>query len=184
MNATQERWLPIPRFEGFYEVSDLGRVKSLGRTISMGPRTTGPRAWRERVLCPKSAANGYFYVSLRRDGATTQRTVHSLVMEAFAGPHPGRGFQICHDDGTPTNNALTNLRYDTEVENHRDKIRHGTTLRGEKQPIHKLTEHDVRAIRRRYAAGGVLQKDLAAEYGVGKVTIHHVIHRTTWAWLD
>lgn len=184
MNATQERWLPIPGYEGFYEVSDLGRVKSLTRTISTGPGTTGPRVWPERILRSEPAANGYLYVSLRRDGKKPQRTVHSFVMEAFVGPHPGPGFHVCHGNGVRSDNRLGNLRYDTEAANHADTIMHGTSLRGERQPAHRLTEDEVREIRRRYAAGGVLQKQLAAEYGVGKVTIHHVVHRTTWAWLD
>ena len=120
-----EHWLPIPGYEGLYEVSDQGRVKSLDR---MRPFQDGYRPIRGRVLKPwqpKAGSRlGYWSVLLSRDGAVKHRAIHSLVAEAFIGPRP-EGMHVCHDDGDLHNNRVENLRYDTPSENSRDVVRHG-----------------------------------------------------------
>jgi hypothetical protein len=118
--ATPERWLPVPDWEDLYEVSDLGRVRSL-------PRITGGQ-WRNRpgqVLKPYDRAKGYKEVSLMRGGRACKRKVHLLVLAAFVGPRP-TGLQTRHLDGNPANNKLGNLIYGTPSENNHDRVRHGT----------------------------------------------------------
>lgn len=112
LERAAERWLPVPG-HGHYEVSDQGRVRS--------------NKYREpRLLKPRSTAKGgYLLVKLRESGHARDFRVHKLVMLTFVGPRPD-GLEICHYDGDPTNNALSNLRYDTSVANARDKARHGT----------------------------------------------------------
>jgi hypothetical protein len=108
-----ERWLPIPGFEGLYVVSDLGRVASLRRRL---------------VMTPGEVAYGYAMgINLTKNGRTVTHNVHKLVMLAFVGPRP-KGMQICHNDGDPKNNALSNLRYDTPQGNAEDSKRHGTSF--------------------------------------------------------
>ena len=110
-----ENWRAAIGFEGRYEVSDLGRVRSLPR----------PRVRAARLLAANPGDNGYPIVSLRRDGQGHSRRVHVLVAEAFIGPRPP-GQVIRHLDGDSLNNSLTNLAYGTPSENIKDQVRHGT----------------------------------------------------------
>lgn len=117
-----ERWLPVVGFEGSYEVSDQGGVRSLDR-IEEHP--TYSRKLNGKPLKPTILSNGYLQVHLVKGGVGNKFSVHVLVMRAFVGPRPN-GLQICHNDGSKTNNHLSNLRYDTNSANMQDAIRHGT----------------------------------------------------------
>lgn len=116
----REEWRPIPGWEGFYEVSDLGRVRGIER-VSSGRRQ------KSRVLKPTGPVGNtkYLFVRLRRKGKTDYKPVHHFVLVAFAGPRP-LGKEACHNDGDPTNNCATNLRWDTHTANMQDQVRHGT----------------------------------------------------------
>jgi hypothetical protein len=133
-DATPENWLPIDGYEGSYEISDLGRVRSLPRV------TTSGRHVRGCILKPQThKACGHLEVSLY--GLVEKGRsywIHQLVMEAFAGP-PQPGQEVRHLDGNPANNrwapgstekevraAGGNLFYGTRKENVADGIRHGT----------------------------------------------------------
>ena len=118
MNDSNERWVPIPGCPG-YEVSDLGRVRSIDRMVT---NTLGQtRTLRGRVLATPPVCKGYPMVTLGKAG---NRLVHQLVLEAFVGPRPP-GIPVCHNDGDRTNNHLNNLRYDSPSENMYDVVRHG-----------------------------------------------------------
>src|SRR5665213_1183304 len=104
-----ELWKDIPGYEGSYQVSDLGRVKSLDRTIeSPGSKRGYPKEVKSQALLPQKHSAGYLHVRLQ--GKTS--LIQELVMRAFVGQRP-IGLQICHNDGNRHNNALTNLRFDT-----------------------------------------------------------------------
>lgn len=118
-----ERWLPIPGWEGYYEVSDLGRVKSCARSVPGRPGRMINR--RERILTPMVSRDGYLCVALCRDNVRHHTRVHRAVLLAFVGPCPD-GMEGCHGDGDSRNNALTNLRWDTRSANTYDKVAHGT----------------------------------------------------------
>ena len=117
MTVTAERWLPVEGYEGAYEVSDQGRVRSLDRTIQT---KRGPRRVAGRVLKPK-LHTGYAQIA---PGFGQCAYVHHWVMEAFVGPRPV-DTHICHTDGDPSNNHLSNLRYDTPSVNSLDAVLHG-----------------------------------------------------------
>ena len=119
---TDERWRPIPGWEGAYEVSDQGGVRSLDRTV-VG-RDGVARRRRGQALKLMLTTKGYPAVHLGREPRKV-RTVHSLVIEAFAGPCP-EGLEVRHLDGDRLNPTLSNLAYGTKAENVRDSIRHGT----------------------------------------------------------
>lgn len=124
--------------------------------------------------------NGYRRVNLYLgDRKWKQLGVHTLVCEAFHGERPPSGM-VGHGDGDPANNAAINLRWTTQWQNEHDKRRHGTALLGERHHQAKLTEEDVRAIRRRRAAGesGL---SLAREFRVTPSAICAVHKRKTWA---
>lgn len=117
-----ERWAPVDDALG-YEVSNLGRVRSLDRTITnslgVAVRLQG------RILKPGSDLEGRLHVGIRQRGRQGVRKVHVLVAVAFLGPRPP-GMEVCHDDGDLVNNAVSNLRWDTHSANCLDSVKHGT----------------------------------------------------------
>lgn len=125
MQATQsvaEHWRPVPGYESFYEVSDLGRVRGVTRKVYSGGGRM--RTQVGRVLRPGIINTRYLVVALRDGFATKSLTVHRLVLLAFVGPCPP-GMEVRHLDGDRTNARLDNLAYDTHSENLRDIARHG-----------------------------------------------------------
>lgn len=123
MNATPiEEWRAISGAEGQYEVSNLGRVRSLDRIET---RSNGVQYHRRgRILKPfKGDAYGHKVVSIGKRG---RRYIHVLVLEAFVGPRPSAAHEACHNDGNAQNNAAVNLRWDTASSNQRDRLIHGT----------------------------------------------------------
>lgn len=127
-DVTPERWLPVPGHD-HYEVSDRGRVRSLDRMVSIdcpGRRSYVARR-PGRVLKPSPTSRGYLAISISdgQPARTKTWTVHTLVALAFLGPRPS-GYEICHNDGNPLNNNLSNLRYDTISGNRLDSVKHGT----------------------------------------------------------
>ena len=106
----KETWKPVKGFEGLYEVSDMGRVKSLPRKTTSGGIM--------KLYTHKN--NGYQYVCLCKDNKVKNRRVHILVMEAFT-DYRSNGFDanavIDHIDGDKTNNKLGNLQVVTQREN-------------------------------------------------------------------
>lgn len=116
-----ESWLPVPGYEGLYEVSELGAVRSMRRTIA-SPRCV--RRYAGVLLRPSTSPSGYLRVRLSRDGVSKSRTIHSLVLEAFVGPRP-EGMVACHRDDDKANNSRVNLRWDTASANAVDRVRNG-----------------------------------------------------------
>ncbi|MFF2493216.1 NUMOD4 domain-containing protein [Agromyces sp. NPDC058064] len=118
-----ERWVPVEGWHGYYEVSDLGRVRSLARVISH-PHT-GTMTIRERVLRSSLDSKGYPQVDLRRNGERFAVKVHRLVAKAFV-PGEQPGLEVCHADSNPGNPAASNLRWDTHASNMRQTVEDGT----------------------------------------------------------
>lgn len=171
---SREEWCPVVGEEGYYEVSDRGRVRSLDRVVG-----TRKQRWKGRMLKPTNMGRGYVGVALR--GRNKQR-VHQLVARTFLGECPP-GQVVCHNDGNPGNNRLENLRYDTQASNCRDTVRHGRSTRGADNPAAKLTANDVRAIRLRLVEG----HSVSAVAKVFRVTTGHIYgirSGRTWAWLQ
>lgn len=117
-----ERWRPVPDWPG-YEVSDLGRVRSLDRVVRT---SAGDKRYRGRVLrAARGTASPRAMVVLSRPGEQRSHYVATLVLAAFVGPRPSGGYDACHNNGDPTDDSLGNLRWDTHAENMRDVARHG-----------------------------------------------------------
>lgn len=110
-----ENWLPVPGYEGAYEVSDLGYVRSLERRVRLVTRQAGEttRLVRERILRPGSTRSGHVSVAI---GKGNSRLVHQLVLEAFIGPRP-EDCEVLHLNHDPADNRLVNLKYGTRSEN-------------------------------------------------------------------
>lgn len=115
-HTESEAWRPVVGYDGIYEVSSLGRVRSLPRISASGNRLQGRML--KRVPTPK----GYEIVTLTKNGCQKVRSVHTLVLEAFVGPRPS-GHVACHYDDVPTNNRVDNLRWGTYEDNAADRRR-------------------------------------------------------------
>lgn len=119
-----EYWKPIPGYEGFYEVSDHGNVRSLLRKVEYGKH--GLTVYKGREIKQTLLKNGYLSVKLSNFDGPKTRYVHHLVLRAFVGQRPvtqKRG-EIRHLDGNKTHNVLANLRYGTITENVADRMKH------------------------------------------------------------
>ena len=127
-----EIWKPIKGYEGHYEISNLGRVRSLDRHIAQ--KTKGGvwviKTYKGRILKPGADKDGYFQVSLCKCGKPIQRKVHRLVAEAFIAKVPGKDI-INHIDSNKQNNNYTNLEWCTTSENIKHSYRHGHRM-----PLH------------------------------------------------
>lgn len=176
-----ERWRPIAGYEGLYEVSDQGRVRSMARTITIngdgaGTRYGATRTYRARILKPSRARPGrYLSVTLARDNTKRTFLVHLLVIQAFVGPAPG-GLECRHLNGDSGDAALTNLCYGTRAENAADAMAHGTFAHGSRNGNAVLTESQADAI---YHASGT-ETAIGRRFGVSRRTVHLIKTGATW----
>jgi len=169
-NLNDEKWQNIKDYEGLYQVSTLGRVKSLGR------RTRWGFIHRDLILKPNLDNYGYAYVNLYNGTKRKSIKVHRLVAITFiANPHNKP--QVNHKDGIKIKNEVTNLEWATQIEN----ITHRQTVlnihyRGDDVNTAKLIEKSVLHIRN--SKKSLCQ--LAEKYHVCKSTIHRIKNRETW----
>jgi hypothetical protein len=162
------------KVKGFltYRVGDDGSVWSFWR--GCGP-------WK-KLRTTLQTKSGHLSVALYLNGKRTDVSVHALVLTAFRGPCP-EGMEGCHfPDRNPANNALTNLRWDTSKGNQADRIKHGTTNRGERCGMSKLTSNQVLDIRRRVAEGQTYKK-VAGIYKIARNTVSNIVTRKRWGHL-
>lgn len=121
----KEQWRDIPDFEGLYQVSDRGRVRSLD---SVRPHAwSGTKTYKGCVLSPsRNKRDDYLRVHLYPLGGqkSTEWLVHRLVLTCFVGPCP-ESLEAAHEDGNKRNNFVENLTWKTRSANEHDKVRHG-----------------------------------------------------------
>lgn len=172
-----EIWKDIPNYEGLYQVSNLGRVKSLERDY----KSAFVRKMPQNIKKQKINKRGYYYLHLCKNGKKWATTVHKLVVFAFIGPKPYPDVTINHKDSNKLNNRLENLEYCSIKENNRHYRDNVIDFVGEDHPMAKLTEKDVISIRNEYSNLKTKQKDIAAKYGVTQVMISRIILRKAWS---
>ena len=163
-----ERWRDIPGYEGAYQVSDRGRARSLPKRAFKGTRTLKPRPQR-----------GYQRVHLSVDGQVKEFKIDVLVLMAFVGLRPP-GMESCHEDGIPSHNWPENLRWDTHKGNHSDRIRHGTSNRGEKHGNSKLKSHNIIQIRYLRRICKWKQQRIAQAFGCARTRISMICSGRAW----
>jgi len=178
-----EIWRDVVGYEGLYQVSNMGRVKSLKRLDSMSRHVS------EKILSANGLSAGYRHITLARNGDRDKRKIHWLVCEAFLGKRPS-GLQCNHKNGKRTDNRLENLEYCTQSENMMHAYRilgkshdPNNIPRGEKHKRAKLTESDVLDIRRICNTGNYSQKKLGEKYGVHPSLIYRINKNLIWRHL-
>lgn len=181
-----EKWKAVPGFEGLYEVSDQGRVRSLDRITPRFNRwgTPAPLRVKGRLLKPSPfGKSGHVCVNLFNNGRGKCWQIHRIVLEAFVGPRP-RGMECRHLNGRAHDNRLANLVWGTRAENMADRTRlgeHNPAL-GENRHNAVLTEKQVRAIRSLNASGKG-GSEISRTMGVNINTVFGIISGRNWKWL-
>lgn len=171
-----EIWKPIKGYEGVYEVSSFGNVRSLGMNVISNNSRTGYQ-FKKGKLLKQFYNRRYKTVTLCWIGRKTI-TVHTLVLESFVSDRPDN-MEACHNDGNPENNNLSNLRWGTHKENSSDKIVHGTFQRGSKTSNAKLTESNVAKIKMMIRCMVPLT-EIAKIYGVTPTNIGSIKKEKIW----
>lgn len=115
----EEQWRTINGYEGYYEISSLGRVRSVSRVILLG--NNRKHNLKGRILKTRVNDRGYVYVGLSKEGKRKSLRVHRLVAEAFL-KNPFNKPQINHINEIKTDNTISNLEWVTQEEN----MNHGT----------------------------------------------------------
>ena len=178
----EEVWKDIPGYEGCYQASTHGRIRSVARPVFRKDGHSGYAVWQYagRILRVRPTESGHLNVSL---GARNTKKVHRLVLETFVGPCPA-GHECLHADGNPANNRLDNLRWGTRLDNRADMRAHAQLYR-RRQGATWLSEETIRAIKRELSAPErPTQKILARKYGVHVNTICNINRKYTHKWVD
>lgn len=114
----EELWKPIKGYEGLYEISNLGRVRSIAREVQRGNSTIRIK---EKMKKPYIAGGGYYYIMLSKNGKTKIFTLHRLLAEAFI-PNPNNLPEVDHINTNKSDYRLENLRWVTHKENNNNII--------------------------------------------------------------
>lgn len=174
----QEIWKPIPGYEGLYDVSNTGKVRSLDRIVRSRWGTDKPIKGGLKAFTQNS--QGYKSIHLYKSGKMGRAYVHRLVASVFH-PNPNDLPQVNHLDGDKANNAAMNLEWCTATSNCVHAVREQLyeNAKGEQSGNAKLTESDVREVRQ-LAARGEMHKDIAAIFGIGRKAITKIVNHQRW----
>lgn len=157
-NEPEEIWADIAGYEGSYQVSNLGKVRSLDRVEHSD-------VWKRRARCGKELSaikkrTGYMSVNLYKDGKMRTYCVHRLVAAAFIDKKPG-DTQVNHKNGNKTDNRASNLEWCTGSEN----VKHAFDVLKRKPSGHKrFSDSQIIEIR----SSSKSQRDIADEYGISR----------------
>lgn len=169
----QEAWKDIVGFEGRYEASNFGRIRSF---FYRGGKRKSPK-----ILNPHPDKDGYLRVALcGANGERKQAAVHRVICIAFRGAPPVDKPEVDHRDRNRKNNRSSNLRWYSNLENIAARQAAGGMARGAAHGKAKLTEDSVRLLRR-LRSDGLLHAEIAARLSVSPATISHILNGRTWS---
>lgn len=169
-----EIWKDIIGYEGYYQVSNLGNVRSLDRIIK---NKNNKDIIRKGKILKPGVKHSSLFVNLNKNSKMKGYKIHKLVMLMFVGERP-KDMHICHNDGNFKNNRLDNLRYDTAKENKKDCYRYS-----EKPSNAKLTIDNVLKIRKMYH-NGYTQKEIAKTFNISRSHVSHIVNGRSFSWID
>jgi len=172
----KEEWKPVVGYEGIYEVSNMGRVRSLSRRAKTW---FGSREVFSRIRKTFIHKNGYEYIVLSKKGKNRTYRIHRLVAEAFCS-NPNSREIVHHLNRKPDDNHASNLIWVNQMENIGFSVQSGTRAKGEGHGMAILTKQDVLEIRDKYIPRKYSYQKLGDEYGVDQSTIHLIVKRRKW----
>lgn len=175
-----EIWKDVVGYEGLYQISNLGRVKSLPRMVGAGNGYLS----KERMLEICVSRNGYLFVPLCKNGKRKNHRIHRLIAQSFI-PNPENKTQVNHIDHDIWNNNLDNLEWVTQSENMKHSFsnpkRKKPNVRGDNNPNSKLNLTKAEEIKNQYKSGLYTQKELGNMFGVGQGQISRIILNKVWS---
>ncbi len=171
-----EIWKDIPGFEGYYQVSNLGNVKSLDREVTRADNIVVK--YKGKNIKKGLTHDLRIRYKLSKNGKSKHYLGHYLVMLAFVGERP-KGYEILHSNGDCQDNRLANLSYDTQSQNRIDDYRHG-----KKNANGKLSIEEVLEIRRLCKTGKFTNTEIAKKFNVLQPCISNIASRRTFKWLN
>jgi hypothetical protein len=177
----EEIWKDIPGYEGYYQVSDMGRVKSLDRMMTIehpiGGRRTVLR--KGQILKNKVNNHGKNMVSLSKNNKIKESNVSRLVLLAFVGI-PNEDQECCHRNDIQTDDRLNNLYWGTRDENIKDKERNNKQPKGIKVGTSKLKEGEVYLIKKLLNTKKYTCSFIAKMFKVDRTTISKIKQGINW----
>lgn len=160
---SMEQWKAVAGYEGLYEVSNFGRVKSLGND----------KKKKEKILSPGVNSREYLKIGLRKDRTRVTHSIHRLVAAAFIDNPDGKR-TVNHKDGNKKNNNVTNLEWATDSENVKHSYASLGRASGER---HGGANAE---IRRLYAVGNISHRELGEMFGISKTQIGYILSNKQW----
>jgi len=165
MKNQQEIWKDIPNYEGLYQCSNLGRVKSL-------------RFNKEKILKQGIGHCGYSQVVLSLNNEKRTIATHRLVANSFLN-NPKKLSCVCHKNDNKTDSFVENLFWGSHKDNMMDKVKKNRQAKGENIGSSKLRSADVLIIKE-LLKSNLKQKEIAIRFNVSPVAISYIKHRKTW----
>lgn len=179
MSAVIEEWRDVVGYEGFYQVSNLGRIRSLDREI----KHKNGKVFKAngKLLTITYSGNNYGRVILYKNGKNSAKLIHRLVAGAFI-PNVNNLKEVNHKDLDKTNNAVQNLEWVSPKQNtqHAFGNRHIKRYFGEDNHRAIVTEEVVLKIRQLHSTGKYRYKDIGEMFGVHASVVGYIVRRQTW----
>lgn len=177
----KEAWKDIPGWEGVYQASTKGAIRSLNRYVV----TKGGKSWyiKGKVLKNRVASNGYSRIVLHTKIKKRETYVHQLIAETFLmRDYKSKKLTVNHINNVKTDNRISNLEVVTQSQNIIHSINKGNRVvaMGQSHYASKFTQKEVNSIKKIYDSGFVMQKDLADMLNVSRTCICNIINGRTW----
>ena len=166
-------WKPVLGFEGYYEVSNKGDVKSLTNRKTM--KNGVSKLFRGKVLSSYSDKDGYRCIDLYKDGVRSKKKIHRLVCESFIRP-PLENEQVNHINGIKYDNNISNIEWVMPKEN----VKHSYYVLKNKGSKRSLSDEQVLEIRDIYKKGELSFQEIGNLFNVSKHIIYYLLKGVTY----
>ena len=174
----EEVWKAIEGYEGLYQISNLGRIKSLARLVKGRP--PGFKPIKERMMRCRPDKDGYLRVALCLNSNYKVIGLHQLLARHFV-PNPNGNSLVCHKNGNNKDNRVENLYWGTIYDNAQDSLKHGTMAIGERSNLSTLNLKQVRVIKHiKNINPKVNQAFIGRVFGVKSATISAIYKGRNW----